>query len=172
MNTLAINFLPEEILQRIIFLLPFKDLKNASSVCRRWLIIGEQKLAKRSRLCINHKNVGMMKQLLTSERMKVMKSVRFLSWFIPVKDSEAVISEIYKNVDIEEMIIRGNGLLIADFHEDKYPKYKSVDPILLASCMNRMKKVSLSKTLLTIKQVKTIKAEMMTNLDINGIGNK
>ena len=104
LNALTIDFLPEEILQRIIFLLPFKDLKNASSVCRRWLIIGEQKLAKMSRLCINHKNVGMMKQLLTSERMKVMKSVRFLSWFIPVKDSEAVISEIYKNVDIEELI--------------------------------------------------------------------
>ena len=166
LKTLTINFLPEEILQRIIFLLPFKDLKNASSVCRRWLIIGEQKLAKRSRLCINHKNVGMMKQLLTSERMKVMKSVRFLSWFIPVKDSEAVISEIYKNVDIEELIIRGNGLLIADFHEDKHPKYKSVDPILLASCMNKMKKVSMSKTLLTMEQVETMFKVMSIGTDI------
>ena len=60
LNALTIDFLPEEILQRIIFLLPFKDLKNATSVCRRWLIIGEQKFAKRLRLCINHKNVGMM----------------------------------------------------------------------------------------------------------------
>ena len=95
-----------------------------------------------------------------------MKSVRFLSWFLPVKESEAVILEIYKNVDIEELIIRGNGLLIADFQEDKYPKYKSVDPILLASCMNRMKKVSLSKTLLTIEQVETMFKEMSKDTDI------
>ena len=108
----------------------------------------------------------MMKQLLTSQRMKVMKSVRFLSWFIPVKDSEAVIAEIYKNVDIEELIIRGNGLLIADFHEDKYPKYKSVGPILLASCMNRMQKVSMSKTLLTIEQVETMYKVMSIDTDI------
>ena len=95
-----------------------------------------------------------------------MKSVRFLSWFIPVKDSEAVIAEIYKNVDIEEMIIRGNGLLIADFHEDKHPKYKSVDPILLASCMNKMKKVSMSKTLLTMEQVETMFKVMSIGTDI------
>ena len=114
----TINFLPEEILQKIIFLLPFKDLKNVTSVCRRWLIIGEQKLAQSSRLCINHKNVRMMKKLLTSQRMKTMKSVRFLSWFLPVKESEAVILEIYINVDIEELIIRGNDLLIQNFRKD------------------------------------------------------
>ena len=163
---LTINFLPEEILQKIIFLLPIKDLKNATSVCRRWLSIGEQKLTKCSRLCINHKNVGMMKKLLTSQRMKTMKSVRFLSWFLPVKESEAVILEIYKNVDIDELIVRGNGLLIADFREDQYPKYKSVDPILLASCMNRMKKVSMSKTLLTVEQVETMFKEMSKDTDI------
>ena len=166
LKALSINFLPEEILQKIIFLLPIKDLKNATSVCRRWLIIGEQKLAQSSRLCINHKNVGMMKKLLSSQRMKSMKSVRFLSWLLPVKESEAVILEIYKNVDIEELIIRGNGLLIADFQEGKYPKYKSVDPILLASCINRMKKVSLSKTLLSIEQVETMFKEMSKDTDI------
>jgi len=162
----SINFLPEEILQKIIFLLSVKDLKNATSVCRRWLIIGEQKLANSSRLCINHKNVGMMKMLLTSQRMKKMKSVRFLSWFLPVEESEAVFSEIDKNVYIEELIIRGNGLLLADFNEGINPKYKSVDPILLSICINRMKKVSLSKTLLTKKQVETMQKQMSEDTNI------
>ena len=96
----------------------------------------------------------------------MMKSVRFLSWFLPVEESEAVISQINKNVDIEELIIRGNGLLLADFNEGINPKYKSVDPILLSSCINRMKKVSLSKTLLTMKQVETMHKQMSEDTNI------
>ena len=151
---ITINSLPEEILQQIIFLLPIPDLKNAILVSRRWLHIGEQELAKVSRLCINYKNVEIMKQLLNSQRMKMMRSVKFLSWFMSVEKSEEVIKEISKHSDIEDLILRGNGLLSVSF--TKQTKAEYVNPNILSSCINGMKKVSLSKTWLSVQHVETM----------------
>ena len=156
---ITINLLPEEILEKIIFLLPIPDLKNIILVCRRWLHIGEQELAKVSRLCINHKNVEIMKQLLNSQRMKTMRSVRFLSWSISVEKSEEVIEEISKHSDIEDLILRGNGLVSYCFKQ-------YVNPNTLSSCISGMKKVSMSKTLLSIQQVRTMFRDI-SNKDTN-----
>ena len=114
----------------------------------------EQELAIVSRLCINHKNVEIMKQLLNSQRMKTMRSVKFLSWFMPVEKSEEVIKEISKHSDIEDLILRGNGLLSISFTRKSKAEY--VNPDTLSSCINSMKKVSLSKTWLSIEQVETL----------------
>ena len=72
-----------------------------------------------------------------------------MTWFVPVRISEEVIKEISKHGEVEELIIRGHGLL-SNFDND------DVDPKLLSSCIKTMKKVSLSKTNLSRKQVDVV----------------
>ena len=38
----SIQFLPVEIIRKILFLLPNSDLKNATSVCKRWQYFGSE----------------------------------------------------------------------------------------------------------------------------------
>lgn len=154
-QALSINCLPEEILQKIVFLLPSSDLKSAVLVCRRWHRIAmEPKLWTDFMLCINYKNMGMMRELLRSERLRLIKSIKFLTWFVPVRTSEAVIKEISKHGEVEELIIRGHGL------RSGVENLADVDPKLLSSCINKMRKVSLSKTAISKDQVNAVFTDM------------
>ena len=133
----SIHFLPEEIIRKILFLLPNSDLKNATAVCKRWQDVGsEPKLWRGFRLCVNYKTVWMIQDMMKSKRLRGMQSVKFLAWFVPVKTSEAVIREISIHSEVEELIVRGNGF--TDF-----------DPDLLSLCINRMRRVLLTKTKLS-----------------------
>ena len=76
-----------------------------------------------------------------------MQSVKFLAWFVPVKTSEAVIREISIHSEVEELIVRGNGF--TDF-----------DPDLLSLCINRMRRVLLTKTKLSEKQAEVLFNDM------------
>ena len=145
----SIQSLPEEILQKIIFLLPNSDLKSAILVCRRWHGIGmEPKLWTNFRLCINYKNVGMIKKLLGSKRLSLMRSIRFVSWFVPVRTSYDVIKEISNHGEVDDLIIR--GLQYRDNFLNENVSY--VDENILVTCINKMKKVTLSKTFLMVDQ--------------------
>ena len=127
------DFLPDEIVRKI-FLLLSCDLKSVSQVCTRWReICSEPKLWKNFRLCINYKNVEMVRELMSLPRLKVMRSVKFLSWFVSVDMSESVIMEIFKHSDdVDELIIRGNGLVSGN------GLISDLNPFLLANCLNRM----------------------------------
>ena len=142
------DFLPHEIV-REIFLLVRSDLKSVSQVCTRWReICSEPKLWKNFRLCINYKNVEMLGELLSLPRLKMMRSVKFLSWFVSVDMSESVIMEIFKHSDdVDELIIRGNGLVSGN------GLISDLNPFLLANCLNRMTSLVLSKTWLSREQL-------------------
>ena len=147
-GNISINFLPEEIIRKIIFLLQSSDLKNATAVCKRWQDVGsEPKLWRGFRLSINYKTVGMIEEMMKCQRLRGMKSVKFLAWFVPVKTSEAVIREISKNSEVDELVVRGNGF--TDFDAD-----------LLSSCINRMRRVLLTKTKLSREQVDVLFTDM------------
>ena len=161
------DFLPDEIVRKIFFLLS-SDLKSVSQVCTRWReICSEPKLWKNYRLCINYKNVEMIRELLSLPRLKVMRSVKFLSWFVSVDVSESVIMEIFKHSDdVDELIIRGNGLVSGN------GLASDLNPFLLANCLNRMTSVVLSKTWLSREQLDLIfyymnKETKIAELNIN-----
>ena len=147
-DSCCIDDLPDEILRKIVLFLN-SDLKNASQVCTRWrYICSEPKLWKNFRLCINFKNVDMTSELLYFPRLKIMRSVKFLSWFVSVRTSEYVIREISKHSgDIDELIIRGNGLVSGN------GLISDLNPFLLASCVNNMRSLVLSKTWLSKEQL-------------------
>ena len=97
-GNVPIHFLTEEIIRKVIFFLPSSDLKNATTVCKRWQDVGsEPKLWRGFRLSINYKTVGMIEEMIEEmmkcERLRGMKSVKLLAWFVPVKTSVAVIRE-------------------------------------------------------------------------------
>jgi Leucine-rich repeat (LRR) protein len=143
-----IYFLPEEIIRKILFLLPNCDLKNATAVCKRWQDVGsEPKLWRGFRLCINYKSVGMILEMMKCQRLRGMQSVKFLAWFVPVQISEAVIREVSLNSEVEELVVRGNGF--TDF-----------DPNLLSSSINKMRRVLLTKTRLSQEQVEVLFNDM------------
>ena len=114
----------------------------------------EPKLWTDFMLCINYKNMGMMRELLRSERLRLIKSIKFLTWFVSVRTSEAVIKEISKHGEVEELIIRGHGL------RSGVENLADVDPKLLSSCINKMRKVSLSKTAISKDQVNAVFTDM------------
>ena len=84
---------------------------------------------------------------MASPRLKGMKGVKFLTWFVSEKTSESVIRDISKHSDVDNLMVRGNGL-------------NNVDPNLLASCINKMRKVLLSKTRMSREQVDVIFTDM------------
>ena len=148
-QVVSIQSLPEEILQKIIFPLPNSDLKSAILVCRMWHGIGmEPKLWTKFRLCINYKNVGLMKELLGSKRLSLTRSIRILAWFVPVRTSYAVIKEISNHGEVDDLIIRGLQ------YRDNDHSY--VDENILVTCINKVKKVTLSKTYLRMHQKKIL----------------
>eukprot|EP00092_Neocalanus_flemingeri_P011325 GFUD01012204.1.p1 GENE.GFUD01012204.1~~GFUD01012204.1.p1 ORF type:complete len:232 (+),score=72.87 GFUD01012204.1:45-740(+) len=150
----TIEFLPEEIIRKIIFHLPSSDLKNAIAVCRQWRDVGsEAKLWRNFRLCINYKNVEMVEEMLNSQRLREMRSVKFLAWFVPVKTSESVIKGISEQNDVEELIVRGTHLT-------------TIDPELLSSCLNRKRIVLLTKTRLVKEQVEVLFNNMNTETNL------
>ena len=108
----------------------------------------EPKLWTNFRLCINYKNVGMMKKLLGSKRLSLMRSIRFVSWFVPVRTSYDVIKEISNHGEVDDLIIR--GLQYRDNFLNENVSY--VDENILVTCINKMKKVTLSKTYLMMHQ--------------------
>ena len=144
----SIMSLPEELLRKVIFLLPSSDVKNVTAVCKRLKDVGsEAKLWRNFQLCINYRNIEMATNMLTSERLQGVKSVKFLSWFVPRNKASAVLKELSENNDIEELLVRGNDLT-------------SVDPDLLSTCINKKRRVLLTQTKLTKEQVLVIFEDM------------
>ena len=77
-----------------------------------------------------------------------MRSIRFVSWFVPVRTSYDVIKEISNHGEVDDLIIR--GLQYRDNFLNKNVSY--VDENTLVTCINKMKKVTLSKTYLMVDQ--------------------
>ena len=140
-SSVCVDNLPEELILNIVMMLPLSDLKNAVLVCKKWYRIGtEPKLWADSRISINYRNVKMLEEIFYCPWLSSVTSVKFLAWLVPESCSDIVLRKIISRDNVEELLIRGNGLT-------------DVDSKLLSSCLNRMKRVYLSMTKLSQKQM-------------------
>ena len=153
-SSVCMENLPEEMVLYIVKMLPLSDLKNAVLVCKNWYRIGrEPKLWADSRISINYRNVNMVKDIFNYPWLSSVTSVKFLTWLMPQSCSDLVLREITRRGNVEELLIRGNGL--AD-----------VDSKLLSSCLNRMKRVRLSMTKLLHKQMEAFYGDLQHKTSI------
>ena len=77
-----------------------------------------------------------------------------MGWLVPSYSAKALMEEVEKHSDrLDELVVRGNG-------------FTNLDPHLISSCLNRLKRVVLDKTRLSREQAKMLFDDMANGTSI------
>ena len=143
-----INVLPDEVLEQIFHHLPLQVLGLVLLVCRRWRQIGESPwLWTRARLRVTPGNLSVIASELSRGRWLGVTSLVVRE----MRDMQEMMSELLT------AMVQHPRLRELDMN---YMNLSMVNPMLLATAVNKMMVVDIRSTQLTLKQAESLFSRM------------